>query len=326
MKASIVILNWNGGAEHCLESVASALAQDYPDKEILFVDNASSDGSPEAVKANYPDLVHIQTGSNLGCPAGRNVGARAASGDILFFLENDGAWATADVVSGVMDWFQRLPQLGALYTRVDGYASGKPDQPLDGPTPEHGLFLSHSFRGGASAVRRQLFVDLGCFPDDFFRQGEEGHVSLKLYDEGYLVAYWPERIMRHKGSDYPGKSAAVFRYYFENTMKTLIRLYPLSYAWRIGLLKYLRYAYLFARRGRLTEFVAVNRELWAAIRQSSSERPVRPQVIDLAEHLRSGELKINLQQTPVDTESLLASIKPARHFLKSLQRIFANGR
>ena len=229
MKASIIILNWNGGAENCLEAANSAAAQDYPNKEIIFVDNASSDGSDIAVHDAHPDFIFIQTGDNYGCPGGRNFGARAATGDILFFLENDGAWASTDVVSEAVKLFQRHPRLGALYTAVEGYHTGKTDAPIDrgvDVTIRNGLYLSSTFRGGASAIRRDLFLRLGLFPDDFIRQYEENYVALLIYDAGYSIAYWPERVLRHKGSDYPGKSGTVLKFNVVNELKMIARIYP----------------------------------------------------------------------------------------------------
>jgi len=248
MKASILILNWNGGAHSCLESIASALMQNYPQKEIIFVDNGSTDGSLEAVKLNHPDITIVSLPKNIGCPAGRNKGAEYTTGDIIFFLENDGAWIENDVVSEAIKLFDKDPQLGAIYTRVEGYLTRKVDRPIDGypgESAQSGLYLSSSFRGGASAIRRKLYLELGGFPNDFFRQMEESFLSLLIFDAGYTVAYWPKRVMLHKGSDYPGKSAEVSRYKFENSMKTILRLYPLFQSFRLLAVKWTYYLLIF---------------------------------------------------------------------------------
>lgn len=253
MKASIIILNWNGGAEDCLEAVGSAYAQTYPDKEIVFVDNGSEDGSDQAVLQAYPDLIFVQTGANLGCPGGRNVGAQHASGDIIFFLENDGAWNSIHVVASVMEKFDRHPDLGALYTRVEGYSTGTIDPPLDprqSASLADGLYLSSSFRGGASALRADLFRKVGMFPGDFFRQYEERFVSLLIYDEGYFVAYFPGPSLRHKGSDYAGKSSSVVAYNCINQLKTIRRVYPRP-VWPVAFLaQLLMWSYRLLRSGQ----------------------------------------------------------------------------
>lgn len=225
---SVVILNWNGGAEDCLSAIASVRKQDYQNLEIIFVDNGSSDGSFEAVQELSPDLRFVQTGENLGCPEGRNRGAEVANGELIMFLENDGEWPSEKIIRDLVRLFGQYADLGAIYSAVEGYSSGVSDPPLDEvDTRETGIRLSSSFRGGASAIRRNLFSELGGFPGDFFRQGEERYLALKLYSAGFKVAYWPEHRMRHKGSDYPGKSAQVRRYTFQNELKTIMRLYPI---------------------------------------------------------------------------------------------------
>ena len=100
--------------------------------------------------------------------------------------------------------FNKYSKIGALYIRVDGYLSGKTDPPLDkaiSKTTQNGLYLSSSFRGGASAIRKKLFNTIGQFPANFFRQYEERYVFLLIYQNGFKVAYWPERVLLHKDSE-----------------------------------------------------------------------------------------------------------------------------
>lgn len=261
MKASIVILNWNGGALDCIESVRSALGQDYQNKEVLFVDNASSDGSVEAVELEFGDEINIiHTGDNLGCPGGRNVGADNASGDILFFLENDGYWDGDDVVSGVVELFDKYDQLGILYTKVVNFNDGVTDAPLGfaiSKDTESGLYLSASFRGGASACRRDLFNQVGQFPSDFFRQKEERFVSLGVHHAGYQICYCPEFVLQHKGSLYSGKSTSVLFYNCVNDLKILLRRYPVGLLLLYLPLKILQIVWLLCKSWCLADFPKV---------------------------------------------------------------------
>lgn len=229
MLVSIIILYWNDGIENCNAAIHSAQMQDYLYKEIIFVDNGSQDGVINIVRQKYPDLLIVETGENLGCPGGRNAGAVAAKGDLVFFLETDGVWASNDVVSGAVKLFSDNQTIGALYTRVEGYLTNSVDSPVDHTITadvENGIYLSSSFRGGASVLRRDLFNLIGMFPADFFRQYEERYVSLYIYELGYDVVYWPEKVLRHKGSDYPGKSDTVVKYNCINELKTILRIYP----------------------------------------------------------------------------------------------------
>lgn len=265
MKISIVILNWNGGVKDCLESVQSAYEQTYSDKEIIFVDNASNDGSDQAIKENFPDIMHVQTGSNLGCPGGRNYGAQYATGELIFFLENDGAWKTNDVVSEAIDFMEKNPDVGVLYAAVEGYESGVLDAPLD-VHGQHQVSLSSSFRGGASIIRTDLFNRLGGFPSDFFRQYEERYLSYLIYEAGYEVVYWPLKRLRHKGSDYNGKSKQVPRFNFRNETRTIIRIMPLILVLKLLPFKFLLNAYRFIKR---KDFIWYVKEVYALLNEFS---------------------------------------------------------
>jgi len=325
MKASIVILNWNGGAESCLESIASALMQNYRQKEIIFVDNGSTDGSLEAVKLNYPDITIVPLPQNIGCPAGRNKGAEHTTGDIIFFLENDGAWIENDVVSEAIKLFDKDPQLGAIYTRVEGYSTRKIEGPIDGfpdTSAQTGLYLSSSFRGGASAIRRRLFIELGGFPNDFLRQMEESFLSLQIFDAGYTVAYWPKRVMLHKGSDYPGKSVAVSRYQFENGMKTILRLYPLFHSLRLSAAKWVFYLFIFLRQKRLGEFLKITNTLLKEIFGKSAYKRVSKATLYLSESLKTSRLKLNMEENSLNFRDFSSSAKPVSPIFEALKRLF----
>jgi GT2 family glycosyltransferase len=316
MKASIVILNWNGGAEDCLEAVSSACAQSYPNKEIIFVDNGSTDNSCHAVKAKFPNLIYVELKENIGCPPGRNVGAKNASGDLIFFLENDGAWNSEHVVAEAIALFEQFPDLGAAYTKVNGYRTGVVDPTIDGyPAADvsDGLYLSSSFRGGASIVRASIFDSIGGFPNDFFRQAEERFVSLQLYELGYKTAYWPKYIMRHKGSDYSGKSITVPRFNYENELKTVIRLYPISLAWKFVPLKCVLYFFRFLKRGDLIAFYSITLRLLRDCISPLKLQRISMKKLNIVEHLRRGSLQLNLLDENTSLDDLAHRSKRANH-------------
>jgi len=85
---SIVLVSYNGKAllERFLPSVAGL---DYPDYEVIVVDNASTDDSGGFLKSAYPGFKVIHADKNYGTAEGSNIGARAAAGSLLFFISND---------------------------------------------------------------------------------------------------------------------------------------------------------------------------------------------------------------------------------------------
>ena len=87
-----VVVNWNGGAERNIRCVRSLVDQGLQPARILFVDNASEDGSRDAVAAAVPGLVHLDNRRNLGFGEAANIGARFALEEgaaAVFFVNND---------------------------------------------------------------------------------------------------------------------------------------------------------------------------------------------------------------------------------------------
>lgn len=88
LEVSVIILNWNTRnlLANCLDSLIIDLAKA---DEIIVVDNASTDGSVEMVKKNYPQVKLIVNKKNVGFSKGNNIGFEKAKKDYIFFLNSD---------------------------------------------------------------------------------------------------------------------------------------------------------------------------------------------------------------------------------------------
>jgi len=85
---SIIVVNHNG--RPFVDPLFAALAaQTYPSREVVFVDNASSDGSAEYVEFAHSGAVVVRSARNLGFSGGNNLGVARASGSLIAFLNND---------------------------------------------------------------------------------------------------------------------------------------------------------------------------------------------------------------------------------------------
>lgn len=87
-RVSIVVLNWNSG-ELGAAATASAVAQEWPDLEVIVVDNASDDDSLDRILAAFPDVVVVRNDRNLGFGGGMNVGIAVATGEFVVPLNCD---------------------------------------------------------------------------------------------------------------------------------------------------------------------------------------------------------------------------------------------
>ncbi len=86
---SVVVVSWNTRdlLVSCLRTLRAA--ERSPSFEVIVVDNASSDDSVAAVRREFPEVILIETGANLGYAAGNNVGIEAARGEYVFLLNSD---------------------------------------------------------------------------------------------------------------------------------------------------------------------------------------------------------------------------------------------
>lgn len=116
---SVVIVNYNGKVflQPCLESV---LHCDYPNFEVIVVDNGSTDGSCEFVEKtsqSNPNVKLIRNEDNLGPSAARNQGIGVAEGKYIAFLDNDTSvaplWLRVAINSFELD-----PQIGACQCKL----------------------------------------------------------------------------------------------------------------------------------------------------------------------------------------------------------------
>src|SRR5216683_1379534 len=87
-KVSIVILNWNGRKrlEKCLKSIEKVT---FSSKEIVVVNNGSTDDSKEFLKKNYPRIRVVELEKNVGYAMGKNIGVKHAKGKYILALDND---------------------------------------------------------------------------------------------------------------------------------------------------------------------------------------------------------------------------------------------
>jgi GT2 family glycosyltransferase len=219
---SILIVTWNRKTE-LARSISSALAQTYAPKEIVVVDNGSSDGTAEMVRGTFPSIRLVQSKQNLGCPSGRNFGFRHCRGEYIYMLDDDG-WLKEDAVEIAVRRAEADPAIGVVMSRIheiDGDQLLK-KRPHDGDVPAY----QSSFSGGCSMIRRAALESAGAFPDDFFRQAEESDLALRMLEHGFFCFLEPASIMYHAPSPAGRNDKQVAYYNLRNTNKTGLRLWP----------------------------------------------------------------------------------------------------
>lgn len=114
-KISVVIPTYNR-ASLIGETILSALGQSLVEKEIIVVDDGSSDDTSEVVKEFGDQIIYIRQ-PNSGPARARNIGIRMAKGQYIAFLDSDDLWLP-DKLELQVQTFQHSPQLGLIFTDV----------------------------------------------------------------------------------------------------------------------------------------------------------------------------------------------------------------
>jgi len=208
-----VIIVCTNEKHHLADCLPSLRKQSMKNFETLVVDNGSTDGSPEWVEANFPEVRVIRNGANIGYAPANNAGFRAARGDVLVVLNPD--------TEVHPDWLRELvreldlhPEAGMATSRACffddrervntcgndvhvgglGYCKGLDDLASD--HARSGRVASVS--GCSFAVRRRVLDEIGGFDDEYFIYVEDTDLSLRAALAGYQIRYAAGSVLYHK--------------------------------------------------------------------------------------------------------------------------------
>lgn len=195
--------------------------------EIVVVDNASHDGTADAIAERHPDVRLVRSARNLGFAAGNNLAARHARGRVLLLVNPDALPEPGCVARGLalMDSDPSVGMAGARLLGHDG--STQPSARMFPGLLVEALSLSglaarfprsrffgqfdrgwadpaHAapvdwVPGAFALIRRELFEQLGGFDERFFLYYEEVDLCRRVHEAGLRVQYWPELRVQHIG-------------------------------------------------------------------------------------------------------------------------------
>jgi N-acetylglucosaminyl-diphospho-decaprenol L-rhamnosyltransferase len=213
---SVSIVNTNSRALllACLDSLPGV------DAEIVVLDNASEDGSAEAVRGRFPKVRVIAQSHRAGFGANHNTVIRATTGRYIYVLNEDttaGDWGF-DALTSYLDAHPRVAALGPRLVYPDGRLQ---DSAWRFPTPSaSALSLATLGRlgvtqsrgdvpravdwvmGAAVVLRREALDEVGLFDEGFFLYSEEVDLQTRLHRAGWEVHYFPSVSVVHHESQF----------------------------------------------------------------------------------------------------------------------------
>lgn len=233
-KVLIAVLNWNRAAD-TIECVASLHNLDYQRFEIVVVDNASTDGSVEALEARFPGLAMLRNPRNLGYAGGNNAGIRYAldrGADCVLVLNNDTV-VDKDLVRHLVVAMRREPHAGIVGPLIYDYReptkvwfAGASIDWATGESPHWGLgerdngqfnrvIEVERVTGCAMMVSRSVFERVGLFDPDYFLYYEDVDLCVRAAKAGFKSYCVQPAKVWHKESSSTGatRGSALHAYY-----------------------------------------------------------------------------------------------------------------
>ncbi|HKP12740.1 MAG TPA: glycosyltransferase family 2 protein [Blastocatellia bacterium] len=229
---SIIIVNWNTRdiTRDCLRSVrehAGGVAY-----EVIVVDNASSDGSAEMIRAEFPKVHLIANDENVGFGRANNQAMRVARGRYFLLLNSDTV-IFDDSIQRLVSFIADDPRIGIAGCKLlfeDGTLQSscsrfpsirvalledlmlykflprrlQGELLLGGYWPHDRARDVEAVWGAAMMVRRRVFEQTGGFDERIFMYGEDLEWCMRVHDRGWRIAFTPEAAivhLNHKSSE-----------------------------------------------------------------------------------------------------------------------------
>jgi len=235
---SVLIVAWNSGAE-LRRTLPPLLAELGEGDELIVVDNASPDDSAAVVAELAPRAKVVTMGRNGGFAGGANVGASAATGDLLVILNPD-----AMPLPGWGEAIRRPWREGRGWSAWQGLVAEGDGQTINSAgnpvhftcivwAGQHGEPIAAApaagevtaLSGACLAVPLEVWRRHGGLAEKFFMYHEDVDLSLRLRLAGETVGIEPTAVVAHD-YEFTASAGNKWRWLERNRLATLVRVYP----------------------------------------------------------------------------------------------------
>ena len=271
---SIIIVSWNVREllRKCLASVEAG--RDSLTLQVIVVDGASTDGSPDMVAAGFPRVELIPCADNVGFPRGNNIGLARATGRFLLLLNPDTV-VLGDALPRMIDHLEANPDIGLLGPQLLNPDGSIQSSRRRFPSLATGFFESTWLEGLAPGVLaryyalelsdnaiadvdwitgacimgpRVVYERMGGLDEGYYMYSEELDWCRRIKDAGWRVVYFPRAQVIHHSAQSSEQAVTArhinfqraklryYRKYHGRMSASVLRLFLLAnYAWQLAL-------------------------------------------------------------------------------------------
>lgn len=227
----IIVLNFNGKQhlDYCLKSIMNT---SYDNFKVLFVDNDSHDGSMEYVKENFPEVLTLQTGANLGWAGGNNRGIHYASEHEAKYvvLANNDIKVHPMWVQGAIDAFKSDNEIAFVGGDVYGDTSAVPVEEFEEACKNWQKIdfslTEKSICGMALFADINKLIKLGMIDEGYFAYGEESDLQVRGRKARFKSAFTNVPIWHYSSGTFSQYRLKASYLAIRNNMRLAIKHFP----------------------------------------------------------------------------------------------------
>lgn len=199
--------------------------------EVVVVDDCSPDGTPERVRAEFPEVRLFVNEANGGPCVTRNRGILEAKGDLIVGLDSDVSLPDPGLLAGIRQVFDEASSPVGVAMRILAPDGGDDVPRWWHPLPVESFadreFETGYFSGTAYAFRRADLIEAGLFPEIFYMHYEEVELAWRLLDHGVRILHMPRFEVVHHAAPTARRNRIHVFFKPRNQILLALRCHPL---------------------------------------------------------------------------------------------------
>jgi len=245
---SAIVVTWNRPdlLRSCLDSLIRAGRDAAVELEVIVVDNGSTAGDPEMVEREFPEVILIRSGTNLGFARAVNLGFERAAGSLLLLVNND-VEVTGAALRQACELLTREPAVGIVGVRLVDAQGGPQISCAAFDTPAGLIAEALGLRalvrrralevsgdwgavdyvsGAFFLIRRAVIDEIGPLDERFYFYTEEADWCLRARQAGWKTAHLPGvSVVHHHGATSSAQSARTSLWLLESRRRFVSKHY-----------------------------------------------------------------------------------------------------